>query len=300
MIAALLALVAFAGPETERAGGVVPSGSISLGEMADLAEQRIVGREVGAGTGAPTALTPLTANRVLVETPQAVTDSGGSVAWDVSLGRFAAYASLDGDHAFANPTNLQTGGIYGIGIAQDATGQRNPTWGATFERAPQIRRAASSVTTLLWFYDGVKLRLIGGEPRSKTIFSMWAGNVGDANQPAAEQEHLATSFKRFNGTTTGQSEYRVVCPVTVAGFAGAVAAVQYSTDLATWVYLDGTASGSGPGTGSACLLTSTGVIAGSWTALAAGAIAPTLAFRVVTYGGNGVADPQYNLSLETR
>jgi len=50
---------------TSPRNGVLPAGSVSLAEMADLAQSTVIGRAAGAGTGVPTALTATQATALL-------------------------------------------------------------------------------------------------------------------------------------------------------------------------------------------------------------------------------------------
>jgi hypothetical protein len=62
----------------------------------------------------------------------ALNDSGGAIAIDASAGQFFTI-TLDGNHAFSNPTNLYAGWTCRIKITQDGTGSRVPTWGTAWD-----------------------------------------------------------------------------------------------------------------------------------------------------------------------
>jgi hypothetical protein len=84
------------------------------------------------------------------------------------------------------------------------------------------------------------------------------------------------------------TQARIVANVSTIGTAGAVFAVQYSTDSgSTWNYLDGA---SGPSVSIAAL----GTVKSGYVALAAGALGEVLV-RCVGSGGNGATSPGFGL-----
>ena len=118
------------------------------------------------------------------------------------------------------------------------------------------------------------------------------------NIPAAVTEVGAgAGVLRIRADLTYATEARVSVGVR-AGFAanaGATLAVQYSTDQTTWNYLR--ATGSGP---SAVIDVAGQVNVSSWVALDAGAKADVY-LRIVTAGGDGVADPRIGtVTLQVR
>jgi hypothetical protein len=220
----------------------------------------------------------------------AIDDSGGSIAWDASLGRWFT-VTLDGSHAYSNPTNLVTGGIYGGVITQDGTGQRVPTWGATFD-PPEIRLAAASVTAVSWFYDGTKLRVLAHAP-SRTVVL-----IGDT----ATVTNVAAATTEFNGGTTRRAltnwiaaqEVRFRASVATVGSAGTTMGPQYSVDGgSTWLAMDGTAAGDLGAIQPQVAIDSLGSVASSWITLPSTARAPSVLVRVVTDGGDAAADPAF-------
>ncbi len=109
------------------------------------------------------------------------------------------------------------------------------------------------------------------------------------NQPAAVTEFggLPERFRtRIDLSNVNQARLTVV---RAGGTATATAtiAVQYSTDLTNWFYLDGT---SGPSVN----ISTVGLQVSPWVNIASGAKGDVY-LRIVGSGGNGVADPQFGL-----
>lgn len=112
------------------------------------------------------------------------------------------------------------------------------------------------------------------------------------NQPAALTE-LPGSNKRVRVDLTNATEARLSVNVTTAGSANSQLRIQYSTDQATWDYLDG-------GTGPAVSINSTGLQVSSFVTLESGARADVY-LRVVGINGNGTSDPAFSkIQLEAR
>ena len=121
-----------------------------------------------------------------------------------------------------------------------------------------------------------------------------------ATQPAAVTEFLGVTRHRSAGLLQGVVKARVLANVTAAGVAGAVLGVQYSIDSGvTWTWLDGTAGATTTGAPNVGI-SSTGVQAGAWAALVAGAKVDVW-LRLIGASGNGIASPAFgNIYLETR
>jgi hypothetical protein len=83
---------------------------------------------------------------------------------------------------------------------------------------------------------------------------------------------------RVKADLTASTQARVLSNVAQAGAATAAIRVQYSTDQASWNYLDGS-------TGPAVNINTTGLKVSSWVALAAGAKADVF-LRVVGINGD--------------
>jgi hypothetical protein len=235
-------------------------------------------------------------NRSLAEGTQTLTD-GATVNWDVSLGRHALL-TVAGNRTLANPTNLQAGEEYDLTVTMDSTGNRVFTFGSTFSRAAQYKQAPNAVSTIVWRYDGTKLRVVSeSKPTSYSIVGLQ-----DTNMAAGETVPFGTpAVSRYIAAdTSAYTEYRITCTKTVAGATNAVAGWQYSSDNTTFKYLDNTASGSGPGTNLTCPLVSTGPYVSSWAAMHADSIGTARTLRGVAYLGDGVADPAYSLGVELR
>lgn len=90
---------------------------------------------------------------------QALTDQA-TIAWDVSLGRFAT-VTLGGSRTMAAPTNLVAGGVYHLLLTQDATGSRLITWNAVFKwpgaTAPTLTTTAARADLISFVSDGTNL-----------------------------------------------------------------------------------------------------------------------------------------------
>jgi hypothetical protein len=88
--------------------------------------------------------------------PQVLADAA-TIAWDMAAG-FNARVTLGGNRTFGTPTNPHEGITYALGILQDATGTRVPTWPACFDwgsaGAPTLSTAAGKRDLVfLYCYD---------------------------------------------------------------------------------------------------------------------------------------------------
>lgn len=85
-----------------------------------------------------------------------LSDSGGAIAWNMASG-FDFTITLDGNHAFSNPSNVKVGQKGRLRIVQDGTGNRVPTWGTSFEfagaAAPTLSTGAADQDVL--YYDAI-------------------------------------------------------------------------------------------------------------------------------------------------
>jgi hypothetical protein len=125
-------------------------------------------------------------------------------------------------------------------------------------------------------------------PANLTLLSEnWGsfGNPGWTNQPAPLTELFGSTIGRSKADFSASAQVRLLCDVAQAGAATAAIRVQYSTDQASWNYLDGA-------TGPSVNLTTTGLKVSSWVNLAAGAKADVF-LRVVGVNGDGTADPGF-------
>lgn len=117
------------------------------------------------------------------------------------------------------------------------------------------------------------------------------GNTAFTNAPAALFEENVRW--RAHADLTNCTQARLISNVQTAGFAGTKLRIQYSTDGASWAYLDNV---SGP----EVALDSTGHVVSPWVTLVAAARADVW-LRWVTIGGDGVADPAVGMThLEVR
>jgi hypothetical protein len=112
------------------------------------------------------------------------------------------------------------------------------------------------------------------------------GNPSWTNQPAGLTELFGTTAGRLKVDITASTQVRLLSNVETAGAATAAIRVQYSTDQASWNYLDG---GSGPSVG----INTTGLKVSGWVSLAAGAKADVF-LRVVGINGDATADPGFS------
>lgn len=94
------------------------------------------------------------------------------------------------------------------------------------------------------------------------------------------------TYLRNRADLTNATQARMVVHTVLAANAGAELAMQYSTDLSTWNYLDGVG---GP---SSLIDQGNATLNGSWVNLAVGAKAD-VHLRVVGRNGNGTADPSF-------
>jgi hypothetical protein len=133
-------------------------------------------------------------------------------------------------------------------------------------------------------------------PENLTLLSEnWGGfgNPGWTNQPAALTELFGNTIGRNKADFSASAQVRLLCDVAQAGAATAAIRVQYSTDQASWNYLDG-------GTGPSVNINTTGLKVSSWVNLAAGAKADVF-LRAVGVNGDGTADPGFsNIILQVK
>lgn len=119
-----------------------------------------------------------------------------------------------------------------------------------------------------------------------------SGNTTFTSAPAALSELSAPRW-RAHADLTNCTQARLISNVMTIGSAGTKLRIQYSTDGASWVYLDNV---SGP----EVALDSLGHAVSAWIALTAGAKADAW-LRWVTIGGDGVASPAVGMThLEVR
>jgi hypothetical protein len=224
---------------------------------------------------------------------QAIDDSGGAIAWNAAAGRLFT-VTLDGNHAFSNPTNLQTGGWYGGVVCMDATGQRSPTWGSTFE-APEIRRAASNCTFVSWLYDGTKLRVKDHAVARGVVFLAGTA-IQWTNMPSATTEFNGGTGVRQYVDFSGAQEVRL--RVNRSGGtsppAGSALGVQYSLDDgSSWLAFDGTAAGDLGTIEPQVPIDAVATLKSSWTAIPSAARVTGVLLRIVGDDGNGATSPSF-------
>ncbi len=137
----------------------------------------------------------------------------------------------------------------------------------------------------------------GATPASITMLSEnWGafGSVTWTNQPAALTELLGTTLGRLKADLTASAQARLEVDVAAAGASTPAALrVQYSTDQATWSYLDGSA-------GPSVNIDTTGLKVSSWVSLVAGAKGDVF-LRIVGINGSGSASPGFsNIILQVK
>lgn len=112
------------------------------------------------------------------------------------------------------------------------------------------------------------------------------GSVSWVAMPAALAEFGGLAIHRAAADLAGATQARLAANVATAGAATpARLRVQYSTDLAAWAYLDGSA-------GPSVDIDSTGLKVSSWVSLAAAAAADVY-LRLVGIDGDGVTSPAF-------
>jgi hypothetical protein len=117
----------------------------------------------------------------------------------------------------------------------------------------------------------------------------WGGSFGNpswANQPAALTELFGTTTGRLKADLTASTQVRLLSNVEQVGAATAAFRVQYSTDQASWNYLDGSG-------GPSVSINTTGLKVSGWVSLAAGAKADVF-LRAVGINGDATADPGFS------
>lgn len=119
--------------------------------------------------------------------------------------------------------------------------------------------------------------------------------------PAAIQEFTNNGRLRTKVDLSGASEFRVTNRQTATGASGCVMGVAYAaTEAGTWKWLDGTAIGSVPLTGTAPFDQANTTNVGPWTAIDADALADVF-IRPMTANGDGAASPSCShISLQVR
>lgn len=189
--------------------------------------------------------------------------------------------------------NLYLNGTLGI-----LEGGTTPTFYTIFQGADQggnitytLPDAQGAANTFLR-NDGSGVLTWKGPLNVLFTFLADATSLTWTNMPNAETE-LTGSNRRIRIDLTNANSVRLSVNVVTAGANNAVLRVQYSTDQATWNYLDG-ATGPSAGVGT------TGLQVGSFVNLVAGAKADVY-LRVVGVNGNGNADPVFSkIQLEVK
>lgn len=102
-----------------------------------------------------------TASQIPSRTAPAATS--GTINWDMAL--YQTYeVSLNGAGTMAAPTNITTGGYYGLRVVQDATGGRILAFNSVFKgMASYTQNTSANNVDFLIFYspDGTNLNLVG-------------------------------------------------------------------------------------------------------------------------------------------
>ena len=103
--------------------------------------------------------------------------------------------------------------------------------------------------------------------------------MSNAPDPASSSSERGKTFSTMTSS-------RIIVNVATLGATSAQLRAQYSTDLATWNYLD---ASNGPASG---VINTTGLKVSAYSALVAGAKADVY-LRIVGTDGDGVADPAF-------
>jgi hypothetical protein len=233
--------------------------------------------------------TGTTSNSFVLDTD----NTGGDVylQFGTTLNERLAWDSANGRFVLSDDLYLQ--GTLGI-----IEGGATPTFYTIFQGADQ---AADVTYTLPATQGGTNTYLNNdgaGNLTWKGVLTNLFTFLADAtqltwnNQPAALTEIVGTN-RRIRVDLTNAIEARLSVNVTTAGANNAQLRVQYSTDQATWNYLDG---GTGPSVG----INATGLQVSSFVTLVSGARADVY-LRVVGINGNNNADPRFStIQLEVR
>lgn len=120
------------------------------------------------------------------------------------------------------------------------------------------------------------------------VVMLASANYQWANMPAALTEFGGANFGcRTLADLTLYTEFRLLAPVATVGSANAQIRAQYSTDGASWSYLDGT-------TNPVVAINTTGFKITAWQSLTDTARAEVY-LRLVGISGNGTADPRFGI-----
>lgn len=135
-----------------------PMGSAGL--IADIAESRVLGRAVGAGTGQPVALTPQQLRLVARQNIYALTFAT-TQNWDLNNGLIQTVTATN-NFTLQIPSNAAAGETAYIYVTQDGTGSRTIAFASGF-KAPGgiasivLSTAASSVDRLELFFRSASI-----------------------------------------------------------------------------------------------------------------------------------------------
>ncbi len=145
---------------------------------------------------------------------------------------------------------------------------------------------AQGATNTFLMNDGSG-NLSWSNPVPEVVTILAGDNLQWRNMPAALTEIFNATIHRTMVDLSNATQARLTVGVGRAGFATAELRGQYSTDGATWFYLDGTSGPSVP-------INAVGLQVSSWVNLDAGAQADVY-IRIVGINGNGAADPRFGL-----
>jgi hypothetical protein len=100
-------------------------------------------------------------------TPQALTSTSNSIAWDANNGNNASHAATE-NTTLANPTNLVTGTVYTLQWTQNASSAKALAFGSKwkFAGSSTVSTTLSAVNIITGLYDGTNINCVMTGPFS--------------------------------------------------------------------------------------------------------------------------------------
>lgn len=144
------------------------AGDLALSNVAQIAQNRIAGRAISAGTGDITALTPLEI-RTILQTPSAVTSTSNSVAWNSDNAQTFTHTLTQNTTIAASSGTPFEGQVVVFHITQ-AAGVYTLAWNSSFVAGdtfsatiPAVGTTSGDVSSYIFFYSSglTKWVLIG-------------------------------------------------------------------------------------------------------------------------------------------
>lgn len=197
-------------------------------------------------------------------------------------------SATSGAHCRANALFFASGGAggvtaYGVGLAFPS--KENAFYFYTQENSEPIPTIEAGAT-LFYATSHHPVREVSLTLILSSVFT---------NLPAGDNEWNSDTSFRAESDLSAYSQFRLLVPVAVQGAAGTNVRVQYSTNGGSSFAgnLDGSA-------GPAVLIDSTGMKDSGWTNITAAARVDNVVLRLLSNGGDGVADPKISARLLLR